>query len=416
MNKLFKKYLTALAIARGALRKNRARTILTILGVVIGIASVTIIVSAGSSMKGVVYNMINSFGANYINAETRVPKSSGGAISQFQGVVITTMTEGDREAILKLPFIDKAYSAVTAQKVFSWQGESKKYMIMGVSPSFIEIDSTKVDQGRFFTEEEDKEMARVVVIGSEIKNYLFGNNEAVGQDIKIDGQNFRVIGVAKPRGAMFFFNMDEIAYIPLRTTQKLILGIDYVSQIISQVNDPNREDEAVETIKQILRQRHEIKDPDKDDFEVMGAKETMSMMNTIIGGITLLLIALAAVSLIVGGVGIMNIMYATVAERTFEIGLRKAIGASKKDIMSQFLMEAIFITFLGGLFGIILGIILTYLIYLVAKYNNFDWPFALSWVGFILSIGFSVAVGIIFGLYPAKRAADLDPISALRKE
>jgi putative ABC transport system permease protein len=416
MNKLFKKYLTALGIARGALKKNRVRTVLTILGVVIGIASVTVIISAGSSMKGVVYNMVNSFGPNFVNAETRVPKSSGGAMSQAQGVVITTMTEGDRAAILKLPFIDKAYSAVVAQKIISWQGESKKYMIMGTSPSFIDIDSTEVDQGRFFTEEEDKELARVVFIGSEIKNYLFGNNDAIGQDIKIDGQNFRVIGVAKPRGSMLFFNMDEIAYVPLKTTQKLLLGIDYVSQIVSQVKDLGHEDEAVETIKQILRQRHDITDPNKDDFEVMGAKETMSMMNTIIGGLTLLLVALAAVSLIVGGVGIMNIMYATVAERTFEIGLRKSIGASKKDIMSQFLMEAIFITFLGGVFGIILGLILTYLIYLVAQYNNFDWPFALSWSGIALSIGFSVAVGLIFGLYPAKRAADLDPITALRKE
>ncbi len=403
-------------IALNALKKNRIRTFLTILGVVIGISSVTVIISAGGSMKKVVYDMVESFGANYIEAEVRVPSSGGGVTGQVQGVVITTMKEKDRQDILALPYIDKAYLGVTAQELVSWQGQTKKAMIYGLSADFIDIDSMEIAEGRFYTEEEDNNMARVVVLGSQIKEELFGANDAIGKNVKIDQKNFKVIGVAKPRGAILFFNMDEIVYMPVKTTQKLILGIDYVMQIVAQLNDPSKNDEAVATIKSILRENHDITNPDRDDFEVMGAKDAMDMMSTIIGGITLLLVALAAVSLIVGGVGIMNIMYATVAERTFEIGLRKAVGASETNIMRQFLLEAIMITFVGGLVGIIIGVAITYLVHLVANYYGFDWPFALSIYGLVLSISFSAAVGLIFGLYPAKKAAELDPISALRQE
>lgn len=410
------KIFTTLQIAIQALTKNKVRTVLTILGVVIGISSVTMIISAGDSFNDLIYGQIESFGANYINAEVRVPSASGGMSSQAQGVVITSMKEKDREDILKLDYVDRAYSAVTAQEIVSWQGETMKSLIYGVSADFIDIDATEVDQGRWFTEEEDDSLARVVVIGSDVKKRLFGNSNAIGENVKIHKMNYRVIGVAKPRGAVFFFNMDELVYIPLKTTQKLILGIDYVSAIVSQVDSLDREDQAVADIEQILASNHDIESRDKYDFQVMGSADAMDLMNTIIGGITLLLVALAAVSLVVGGVGIMNIMYATVAERTFEIGLRKSVGASKKSIMQQFLLEAVIITFLGGVVGIILGLIFIYLVYLVANYYGLDWPLAISMTGIILSICFSVVVGLIFGLYPAKKAADLNPITALRKE
>jgi len=410
------KLITTIKIATAALNKNRVRTFLTILGVMIGISSVTVIVSAGDSIRGLVQDQVSSFGSDFIQTEVRVPSSGGGAASQVQGVAITTMKDSDREDILKLPYISKAYSAITAQEVISWQGEIKKSLIYGVTEDYIDIDSTEIVEGRFFTDEEGDSLARVVVLGSKVKEDFFGSSPAVGQNVKINKQNYRVVGVAAPRGAVFFFDFDDLVYIPLKTTQKLILGIDHVLAITSQLSDPSHEDEMVAAIQNIMRENHDIDNPDRDDFEVSSMADAQDLLNTIIGGITLLLVALAAVSLIVGGVGIMNIMYATVSERTFEIGLRKGVGASKRDILQQFLAEAVVITLWGGIFGIILGIAFIYIVYLVANKYNLDWSFSISIMGLILALGFSVAVGLIFGLYPAKKAAELDPITALRRE
>lgn len=392
------------------------RTFLTVLGVMIGISSVTVIVSAGDSIEKLVYDQMASFGSDFIQAEVRAPKSSGGSLGQAQGIVITTMNENDRQDILDLPYIDKAYSSVTAQELVSWSGNIKKTLIYGVSADFIDIDSSEIDQGRFFTEEEDNNLSRVVVLGKDVKEELFGSNDAIGQNVKVNKQNYTVIGTMKDRGTIFFFNMDELIYIPIQTTQKMILGINHVISITSQLNDSSRDQEAVSDIQKILRANHNITNPDRDDFEVMSMADAQDLMNTVVGGVTLLLIALAAVSLVVGGVGIMNIMYATVAERTFEIGLRKSIGASKKAILQQFLAEAIVITLLGGIYGILLGIFMIYIVYLIATYYGFAWDFSLSLSGLVLALGFSIVVGLIFGLYPAKRAADLDPIAAIRKE
>lgn len=411
-----RKIINTFKISLSALLKSKIRTFLTVLGVLVGISSVTIIISAGDSVEELILKQVESFGTNYIQTEVRVPQGSGGATSQVQGVVISTLKEKDRKDFLELDNIDKAYGAVITQDVVSWQGQLNKVMIYGVGADYIDIDTTEIDKGRFYTEEEDNSQARVVVLGSKVKEDLFGSSDAIGQNVKINKTNFRVIGIAKPRGAIFTFDLDDLVYIPVQTTQKILMGIDYLSTITSQIKDSGLEQQTAEQMRQILRENHDIDDPDKDDFEVMSATEAKELLTTILGGVTILLVVLAGLSLIVGGVGIMNIMYATVAERTFEIGLRKAVGASPKNILQQFLIEAIIITLLGGIFGIIIGIIVIYLVYIVANYYGMDWPFSLSWIGVVLAIGFSVAVGLIFGLYPAKKAASLDPIIALRKE
>ncbi|MBT4447575.1 MAG: FtsX-like permease family protein [Candidatus Komeilibacteria bacterium] len=403
-------------IAVRALSRSKLRTFLTVLGVLVGISSVTIIISAGNSIETLIFKQIEGFGSNYIQTEVRVPKGSGGNSAMVQGVVISTMKEKDRQDFLKLDNIDKTYGAVITQDIVSWQGELNKVMIYGVGADYINIDTTEIDVGRFYTADEDDSMARVIVLGSKVKEDLFGPSDAIGQNVKINKTSFKVIGVAKPRGAVFTFDLDDMVFVPVKTTQKLLMGIDYLQAITSQMVDSSKEDETAEQMRQILRENHEIDDPDKDDFEVMSGTEAKEMMATILGGMTILLVVLAGLSLIVGGVGIMNIMYATVAERTFEIGLRKAVGASPKDILQQFLIESIIITFLGGVFGIILGIIVIYAVYLGANYYGMDWPLAISWLGILLAIVFSVVVGLIFGLYPARKAAKLDPITALRKE
>ena len=399
-----------------ALSRSKLRTLLTVLGVLVGISSVTIIISAGNSVEALIFKQIEGFGSNYIQTEVRVPKGSGGTTSMVQGVVISTLKEKDRQDFLDLENIDKAYGAVITQDIISWQGELNKVMIYGVGSSYIDIDTTEIDQGRFYTEDEDDSKARVIVLGSKVKEDLFGPSDAIGENVKINKINFKVIGVAKPRGAVFTFDLDDMVFIPVKTTQTALMGINYLSAITSQMVDSSIEEETAEQMRMILRENHDIDDPDKDDFEVMSGTEAMEMMATILGGMTILLVVLAGLSLLVGGVGIMNIMYATVAERTFEIGLRKAVGASPKDILQQFLIESIIITFLGGVFGIILGIIVIYAVYLGANYYGMDWPLAISWLGILLAIVFSVVVGLIFGLYPARKAAKLDPITALRKE
>lgn len=410
------KIASIFSISLRALSRSKLRTFLTILGVLVGISSVTIIISAGDSIKQLIFKQIEGFGSNYIQTEVRVPKGSGGTSSMVQGVVITTLKEKDRQDFLELENIDKAYGVVVTQDIISWQGGLNKVMIYGVGADYIDIDSTEIDQGRFYTEDEDDSNARVVVLGSKVKEDLFGTSEAVGENIKIHKTTFKVIGVAKPRGAVFTFDLDDMVYVPVKTAQKVLMGIDYLSAITSQIVDPSKEDETVEQMRMILRENHDIDNPDKDDFEVMSATEAKELVATILVPVTILLVVLAGLSLIVGGVGIMNIMYATVAERTFEIGLRKAVGASRKEILQQFLIESIIITFLGGVFGILSGIVVIYGVYLGANYYGMDWPLSISLVGIVLAIVFSVVVGLIFGLYPAKRAADLDPISALRKE
>ncbi len=410
------KYSLIVKSAIRSLRVNKIRTALTILGVVIGISSVMVIISAGESMKKLIYSQLESFGSNLIQTEVRVPRSSGGVSSQATGVVISTMTLDDRQAVAKLDNIDKTYAHLMAQSLLAWEGNIKKTTIFGVSSEFIDIDNSELAEGRFYTKEEDDNMSRVVVLGSKVKEKLFGNSSGLGQSVKINKMNYKVIGVMEPRGTVFFFDYDSLAFIPIQTVQKMILGVNYIQSITAEAVDKNKSQDTKQAIISLLRERHEITDPDRDDFEVTTMDDMAGLLDTVIGAITLLLIALALVSLIVGGVGIMNIMYATVAERTFEIGLRKAVGSTKKIIMQQFLTEAIIITILGGVGGIILGVVLTYLIYIIANSYGFEWPFALSFSGIFISLVFSSAVGLIFGSYPAKKAADLDPITALRRE
>ena len=414
------KYNKEFEIAKKALRVNKVRSILSVLSIIIGILVVVVVISAGSSMKKVINSQMESFGGNIIQTEVKIPgtdhASIDNAAGMAQGIVITSLKDNDREAISKLSYIDKSYSATIGQKILSWRENINRTNIFFVTNEFIDIDQTEIDEGRFFNKEENDSLARVIVLGHQVKEDLFGNSEALNQNIKIDKTNFKVIGVANPRGNTLGFDMDDLVYIPLETGQKLILGTDYVSYISSQITDINKEEEAVDAITHLLRERHDISNPNRDDFAVMSMTEAKEMLDNVIGGITLLLIALALISLIVGGVGIMNIMYVSVSERIFEIGLRKAVGATKKNILNQFLIESIILTVLGGIGGVILGFIFTYIIYLIALYNNFSWQFSFSFFGVVLSLLFSVILGILFGLKPAKKASELNPIQALRKE
>jgi len=417
---LFKKYEIPFQIASQSLLKNKVRTLLSILGVVIGIAAVIIVLSAGQAIKSFLIGQLTTFGTDFIQVEIKVPNtahaSSENAAGMAYGVQITTLKDSDREAILKLENIKNAYSASMAQEVVSYKENNKQTFIFAVSASYIDIDPVKVHTGRFFTDEEDKSLAKVAVLGSDLKQVLFGDEEAVGQDIKVNKSNYRVIGVLDKKGSASFVNFDEMLFLPIKTTQKLLMGIDYVSFIFVKVYDNSIAAATADDIKYLLRERHDITDPNKDDFAVTSQAEAMDILNTVTGAISLLLMAIAGISLVVGGVGIMNIMYVSVAERTFEIGLRKAVGAKDRDILTQFLLEAIFVTFTGGLVGIIIGSIISFLITVIANSLGYNWQLYLSPLYFLLAAGVSILVGVISGLYPARSAAKLDPIVALRKE
>jgi len=410
----------SIQLALKSLKRNKGRSILTLLGVVIGITAVIAVLSTGNAIEAFILDEINAFGADTIEIEVKTPstsqQSAENAFGMVGGVAITTMKINDAEAIAKHPNISRYYGGVMGQEIASHSGEIKKAFLFGVSSEFINIDRTEVKQGRFFTAEEEKSLAKVAVLGPKIKDKLFGQSEAIGSYIKVSKERFKVIGITEGRGATFGFDWDNMIILPLQTLQKKILGIDYIVFIFAQMIDPSLGDQTVEDLEWIMRDQHNITDPDKDDFAVVSMEQAAEMLDIIFYGIQILLIILGSISLIVGGVGIMNIMYVSVTERTYEIGLRKSLGARNSVIMWQFLWEAVVITLLGGIIGIFVGILLSFGVSAIAGNLGYNWDFSVSITGLVLALLMSGAVGLIFGLYPARKASRLNPIEALRHE
>jgi len=405
--------IIAFQLALNALRLNLVRTSLTVLGVVIGVAAIIIVFSTGSGISRLVLGEVESYGTNVVQTETKIPgKNSANAAE------VTTLKLTDMEAINKLDNIAQSYAASLGQQKVTYGSESKKVFIFGVSAPYIKIDTkTKLASGSFFTEEDDRGQALVTVLGSTLKESLFGEQEALGNFVKIGTKKFQVVGVlAEQGGSVTFLNFDDMAYVPIKTLHKRILGIDYAMYFMHQLRDVNRAEETAEEIKSLLRERHEITNPDKDDFRVSTMSEMISTLGTVTSAVTYLLLAIVLISLLVGGVGIMNIMYVTVTERTPEIGLRKATGATAKDIAWQFLIESLLITFWGWFLGAILGVLVSFGLSLLAQSFSLNWYFSFPWQGVAYSLVFSLLCGLLFGYRPAKQAAKLDPVTALRVE
>ncbi|KKS40874.1 MAG: ABC-type antimicrobial peptide transport system, permease component [Candidatus Kuenenbacteria bacterium GW2011_GWA2_42_15] len=413
-------FFSPLKIAYRALKAHKVRSALTVLGLLIGVSSIIIVMNMGQGIKGFVLKQVEIFGSDFIQVEVKVPStaknSSANAMNMAQGVTITTMKTDDAEAVGKLPNIRGYYAGQMGQAILSRAGETKTAILWGVSETFFQLSKIKIASGREYTLEEDRSETRVVVLGNTLKEKLFGNDDVLGQWVKIGNKNFRVIGILEKQGTGSFYDMDSVAYLPLRTLQKQVMGVDYIMYFTVYMKDKNLAAQTAVNIEETMRARHKITDPKKDDFAVTTTEEAMGMINVITGGITLLLAAIAGISLLVGGVGIMNIMYVSVLERTYEIGLRKSVGATKSNILWQFLWEAIFLTFMGGLIGVIIGTLVSFGAFFAAKSFGFDFGLKFSWPGLILGVGFSVITGLIFGVYPARRAANLDPVEALRYE
>lgn len=421
MNSQMKKFFTPLSFAVKTIRTHKVRTFLALLGVVIGVFAVVVVTALGEGVKGFILGQVESFGTDLIQVEVKIPStgtmSSENASSRVQGAQITTLTVKDSDAIGKVSNVEAVYAGTIGQERATYGSIGKRIMLFGTGADVMRVDeNARLASGRFFTAEEDANLARVAVLGSETKETFFGESEAVGELITLKGEKYRVIGVLMPRGAAGFINLDTFTYVPVQTLEKKILGVDYVQFISVKLTDPAREVETVADIVALLRKRHDIADPDKDDFSVTSTKEAQKTLESVLGSITILLLALTSISLVVGGVGIMNVMYVSVSERTSEIGLRKAVGAKSKLILQQFLAEAIIITGLGGLIGIVLGVLVVSGLTLLFTLLGFNLKLVFTAQSLLLGTGFSMAVGLCFGVAPAIKASKLSPMEALRKE
>ncbi|MEE8131736.1 MAG: ABC transporter permease [Candidatus Paceibacterota bacterium] len=430
MNKIF---LSAFKIAFQALRAHKVRTGLAVLGVMIGIAAVIIVFSAGAGLDNLISSQIESFGSDIIETEIKVPSSKKGFASEQQsginllmGIQITTLSLDDMEDVNKLPNIENSYAAVMTQEPIVYNEEIYRTVVIATTASYVDIDRAEIEKGRFFLEVEDKALSQIAILGSGIKEKLFGESDAIGKSIKIRKTRFRVIGIMEELGAVMGMDFDDFVYIPVRTMQKKVMGIDYVHYMMHKVRDISLSDRTAEEIRFLLRENHNIPQPEeirrdwtdtgRDDFRVVTMAEMMEIMGNVSTYLTLLLLAIVAISLVVGGVGILNVMYVIVNERTPEIGLRKAVGATYSDIMWQFLIESSLITLAGGVVGIIFGAVISYLISIGAGFYGLDWHFSIPVAAFITAIIFSIVFGILFGVYPARKAARMNPVEALGYE
>lgn len=405
--------------ALNGLHSNRTRSALTILGIVIGIAAIILIASTGNMAEGVIIGELGGLGAETI--VIRPGKEPRGPSDIAETLFADSIKQRELDALLKksnVPNIIDAAPVVFAVGSASYRGETYKPFIFGFLAEFMmEMFDLEIEEGVAFDKRDAQSKAQVVMIGSRVKEELFGEIDAVGKSIQIKGKKFRVVGVFAPRGQVVFFDVDELALIPYTTVQAYLTGTKHFNEVIAKAESPELVDRAVYDIEQTLRELHNITDPEKDDFYVQTQQGLVDQIQSIIGVLTLFLSLVVAISLVVGGVGIMNIMLVSVSERTKEIGLRKAIGATEKDIRTQFLLEAAILTGVGGIIGVIIGILLSLIAsFAIAKFLNVSFIFSFPVVASLLGIGSSVLIGIVFGLYPAIKASRKSPIEALRYE
>ena len=410
----------SIRISFNTLRTNRMRSALTMLGIIIGVGSVIIMMSLGRGAQNLIIGQISSLGSNNIYIE---PGSSTGSFSQqaIDQLSQKSLKYADALAIKKDSTVAQVSVMVYGNGRIAYQGEDKKITFIGIDSGAMEISNLSVMDGRNIDDDDVRGMTRVTVLGYKLGKDLFGEDDPVGKNVTIKNLTLRVVGVLEEKGGQIFQTFDDYAYIPVSTVQKLMLGIDYVNAILVKAKDEKSIDQAVENIRLILRERHNIYNPEgdlsKDDFKAMSQVETADMMKQITGVLTAFLSSIAAIALIVGGIGIMNIMLVSVTERTREIGLRKAVGARNKDIMNQFLIESVTLTLFGGIIGFIGGTSFSLATSVIlSKVLKINWAFSIPFGAVVLAFGAATIIGLIFGIYPARKASKLNPIEALRHE
>ena len=386
----------------------------------IGVSAVILIISVGSGAQGLIISQVEKVGSNLIAIFPGNNEEKDGPPVSVLGVVITTLTYDDIEAIQQVnrsPHVVAATGYVRGSTTAIADNAKADTTFVGVSASLPSVEDARVENGEFFSIEDEKTNQRVAVLGSDVARDLFDAEDPIGKSVKIEKQNFRIVGVMSERGAAGFSNQDNQIYVPITTAQSLILGIKHVSFARAKVDLTENLDAAIDDVAAILQDRHNIGTGEPADFDIRSQKEGAESLLAITDAIKFFLAAVAGVALIVGGIGIMNIMLVSVEERIREIGLRKAIGAKKSDILFQFLIEAVVVTSIAGIFGIILGVGVSFLISVVVKLLGFDnWDFIIPLFSVIIGLGVSGIIGLVFGVLPARRAGALNPIEALRHE
>lgn len=401
------------------LRANTLRSFLTMLGLIIGIGSVVLIISLGAGAQSLIISQVNSLGSNLVGVLPGASDESGPPASVF-GIQVKTLVNDDVKALLndsRTHHLVAASGYVQGLGEFVYQNQKiSGGNFMGVEASYPAVENVTLESGRFFSSEEDTGLARMAVVGKDVAEELWQGDNPIGKTFKIKRESFRVIGVLAPRGSIGFSNLDKYVFIPLNTAQKVVLGQRHLSLIRGRVDESINIEETIQGMKEVLRDQHNIDTQEEDDFSVRNAADAVAMLKTITDAFRFFLAAIAAISLLVGGIGIMNIMLVAVTERYREIGLRKAVGATKGNIQSQFLIETLVITGVGSVLGISGGAFISLLISLVARALGYDWQFIISLTSILLAVGVGLMIGLAFGFYPARRAAKLDPIVALRYE
>ena len=400
----------SVSIAIAALLSNKLRSILTMLGIIIGVGAVIVMISFGMGVRQNVTNSIASLGSNMLIV-TPGSANKGGVRSAAGSN--QSLKLDDAEAIQKrIKDIDYVAPTVNSSYQVVYGNQNWNTSVYGVTPDYMKIRSLTVASGSFITNADDNSRNRVAVIGSTVATNLFGTKNPVGSNIRIHNQPFKVIGVLESKGqSSMGSDQDDVVLVPLKTAQERLMGITYIRSINIQVTNTNDMDAVQEQVETLLRQRHHIRTGEDDDFNVRNLTSIMETMSSTTTMLTLFLGSIAAISLLVGGIGIMNIMMVSVTERTREIGIRKALGATFKDIMTQFLIESVVIGVAGGLLGVFFGVSISLLISHFSTFTTY-----ITAAPIILSFTFSVGTGLFFGIYPAKKAARLDPIEALRYE
>ncbi|MCC7541671.1 MAG: ABC transporter permease [Deltaproteobacteria bacterium] len=388
-----------------SLLANRMRTALTALGMIIGVGAVVAVLAIGEGARASVEGRIRSMGSNLL--VIRPARSTSGAVRSGRA---QTLVESDATAIKQIPGIAAVAAESEGGAQIRYRENNTSSSVTGVTPSYFAIRSLTISSGLGFTDEDGRERRRVAILGANVAETLFAGRSPLGERIQIRGIVFRVVGVLDAKGAGMS-SPDDLVLVPLGTHQGVLFGGDYLSSISVQMQDESQAATVQSRIGQLLRLRHRLRDDAEDDFEVRSQTEMLETMSTITGTFTALLGSVAAVSLLVGGIGIMNIMLVSVRERTREIGVRMAVGARRIDVLLQFLVEAVVVSLFGGILGIAAGYGGAIAIAKVGGWQTIVPPYAVA-----LSLGVSVGIGIVFGVGPARSASKLDPVEALRQE